>query len=317
MSMRAKRCGGLRGLAKGVATGVVLAALATTAGVAHAEPKPGVDSVTLQDGTVVTGTFTELIPQNRVTVLVGTESQTFQWSLVRKATHAGKVVAENPQVPQAAPPTVVVQPQPPQVVVVQAQPALGGTDGQVLVHVEGDEAAVLEMRGPKGGAFVPMCHAPCDRVLPLDATYRIAGAGLRTSANFQLMGSEGKPIIIDVNPGHKGAFVGGIVMTAIGPVVALAGLMVYGVAAALQSTKLSSDSSGGKTVGGVMMLSGLALAAVGIPLLITNSSTKVTQQLGVPAKDGRIKLRLPEYRDVAHEVPMPGTSYVPVLGLAF
>lgn len=322
--MKSSRSGGARPQhVAGLAAGVLCALLAGSAHAADPKPAAGPDTVTLQDGTVITGTFTELVPQNRITVLVGTESKTFQWNLVRKATHDGKVVAENAP---AAPAVVVVQPQPQQqVVIVQSPPpaAAGSSATSAFVHLEGDDDAVLEMRGPQGGDFVAMCHAPCDRALPLDAMYRIGGDGIRKSGNFKLASTDGKPVVVDVNSGHTGGFVGGIVMTALGPVVAVAGLFVYAVSSITFYTSSSGGSGGssaGKTTGGIMMLSGLALTAVGIPLIVMNSRTKVKQEVGTPgpARDaGMLNVRLPEFRDVAHEVPMPGASYAPVFGLAF
>lgn len=320
--MKSSRSGGGRKQrAAAIAAGMLCALVVRTASAADTKPAAGPDTVTLQDGTVITGTFTELVPQNRITVLVGGESKTFQWNLVRKATHDGKVVAENAP---AAPAVVVVQTQPQQqVVIVQSPPpeAAQSTANAAFVHLEGDEDAVLEMRGPQGGDFAPMCQAPCDRAVPLDAMYRIAGSGLRKSPNFKLASTDGRPVVVDVNAGHTGGFVGGIVMTALGPVVALTGLMVYAVSSISFTYGGGGGSSTGKTTGGILMLSGLALTAVGIPLIVMNARTKVKQEVGTPRPagrdDGRLNVRLPEFRDVAHEVPMPGASYAPVFGVAF
>ena len=322
--MKSIRSGGARPQhLAGIASVALFALLAGPARAADPKPAAGPDTVTLQDGTVVTGTFTELVPQNRITVLVGNESKTFQWNLVRKATHDGRVVAENAP---AAPAVLVVQPQPQQqVVIVQSAPpgAAAPSAAAAFVHLEGDDDAVLEMRGPQGGDFVAMCQSPCDRALPLDAMYRIGGSGVRKSTNFKLASTDGKPVVVDVDSAHTGGFVGGIVMTALGPVVAVAGLFVYAVSSITfytSSGSVAGGSSAGKTTGGIMMLSGVALTAVGIPLIVMNSRTKVKQEVGAPTPPrsaGLLNVRLPEYRDVAHEVPMPGASYAPVFGLAF
>lgn len=302
---------------------LAFAAMLALPGLAAAQGKPaGPDSLTLQDGTVVTGTFTEFVPNNRVTVLSGGESKTFQWNLVRKASHDGKVVAENQQAP--APQVVVVQPAPQQqVVVVQGQaPAQAAPqaalEDQVVVHLEADEDTVLEMQDRSDReTFTPVCHTPCDKSLPLDRMYRVSGDGIKSSRAFKLAGSNGKTVVLDVNPGRKGAFVGGIVMTSVGPVALITGLLVY--AAGSITIYGGSVNSSARTTGGILMLAGAAVTAVGIPLLVSNARTKVTQDVGSPARsrdDG--KLRLPEWnRDVAHEVPMPSTNYVPVLARSF
>ncbi len=302
---------------------LAFAAMLALPGLAAAQGKPsGPDSLTLQDGTVVTGTFTEFVPNNRVTVLSGGESKTFQWNLVRKASHDGKVVAENQAAP--APQVVVVQPQPQQqVVVVQGQaPAQAAPqaalEDHVVVHLEAEEDTVLEMQDRSDReTFTPVCHTPCDKSLPLDRMYRVSGDGIKSSRAFKLAGSNGKTVVLDVNPGRKGAFVGGIVMTSIGPVALLTGLLVY--AAGSITIYGGSVNSSARTTGGILMLAGAAVTAVGIPLIVSNARTKVTQDVGSPGRprdDG--KLRLPEWnRDVAHEVPMPSTSYVPVLARSF
>ena len=324
--MRVRFSGARRALAIGMFAALV--AVPGMSGVASAaDPKAGPDQLTLQDGTIVSGTFTEFVPQNRVTVLVNGESKTYQWNLLRKATHDGKVVAENQ--PAALPPqVVVVQPQPnQQVVVVQGQPPgqqapQGAVSESVLVHMEGDEEAVLEVqdRGDKR-SFQPVCHAPCNKMLPLDAMYRITGEGIRESRTFKLVGAAGQAIQLNVNPGHSGGFAGGLVMTIIGPVALLSGAFVYS-AGSVGTTSFSTagfstrSNEGLQVTGGVLMLAGAALTAVGIPLLVSNARTKVTQEVGNPVRRDAM-LRTPTFRDSAHELQMPAFSVVPVFSRAF
>lgn len=324
MSMSAAR--------RAVGLGLVVASLALPGLAFAADPaKAGPDQLTLQDGTVVTGTFSEFIPNNRVTVLVNGESKTYQWSFMRKATHDGKVVAENQ--PQAAlpPPVVVVQPQPQQqVVVVQGQTGAqaapqAALEESVLVHMEGDSDAVLEMQDRKEtNAFSPVCNSPCNKVLPLDRMYRITGDGMKDSRPFKLSGSAGQAVSLDVNPGRRGAFAGGIVMTVLGPITLLTGSLVYLVGAAQSSLVYSSssgfrtsgDGSGLKVTGGILMIAGAALTAVGIPLIVSNARTKVTQDVSSPVrKDGF--LRTPTFRNAANDVPMPATSEFTVFARSF
>lgn len=316
---------GARSMRRVVAASVLAALFAFGSGASAAEPKAqGPDQLTLQDGTVVTGTFTEFVPQNRVTVLVNGESKTYQWNLLRKATHDGKVVAEN--APVATPGSVVVvQPQPQQqVVVVQGQPPqghaapAGALSESILVHLEGDEDAVLELQDRNDkGSFSPVCHAPCDKMVPLDAMYRITGEGIRDSRPFKLAGAGGQAVSVNVNPGHRGAFAGGIVMTVLGPIALISGAFVY-LAGSIRITtsSFSTDNDGLKVTGGVLMLGGAALTAVGIPLLVSNARTKVTQEVGTPVRRDAM-LRAPTFRDSAHEVPMPPVSVVPVFARSF
>jgi len=312
------------GARRAVAIGSFAALMAFSGLSSAADPKAGPDQLTLQDGTVVTGTFTEFVPQNRVTVLVNGESKTYQWNLLRKATHDGKIVAEN--APAALPaPVVVVQPQPQQqVVIVQGQaPAHAAPQGalseSVLVHLEGDEDAILEIQDRNDkGTFSPVCHAPCDKMVPLDAMYRVTGDSMKDSRAFKLAGSAGQAVSVNVNPGRRGAFVGGIVMTVIGPIALLTGAVVYlAGSSSIYSAGFSVGSNDGLQVtGGVLMLGGAALTAVGIPLLVSNARTKVTQEVGNPVRRDAM-LRAPTFRDAAHEVPMPPVSVVPVFARSF
>lgn len=304
--------------------GIVAACMALPSLAWAADPK-GPDTLVLQDGTTVTGVFTEFVPNNRVTVLVNGESKTFQWSLVRKASHDGKTVAEN-QPAALPPPVVVVQPQPQQqVIVVQGQPApRAALEESVLVHLEGDDDAVLEMQERNGDkdAFTPACQAPCNKMLPLDRMYRITGDGIRGSKSFKLAGAAGNAVTVDVNAGHKGAFVGGIVMTVIGPLTLVVGSLVYlagsvNFSYSSSTGSFSSDKSGLKVTGGVLMLGGAALTAVGIPLLVSNARTKVTQEVGTPVPRRDAMLRTATFRDSAHELQMPAFNAVPVLTHAF
>ena len=318
----------LRGWRRGLSIGVVAACVAVPSIAAAADPaKGGPDTLTLQDGTILSGTFTEFVPNNRVTVLVNGESKTYQWNLVRKAAHDGKVVAENQPAP-LPPPVVVVQPQPnQQVVVVQGQPpgqpAQGALEESVLVHLEGEEDAVLEMQDrTEKGSYAQVCHAPCDKTVPLDRMYRITGEGIRDSRAFKLAGSAGKAVTVDVNPGRKGGFVGGLVMTVIGPLAFISGLFVYAAGSvrfniSFGGSSASSNNDSLQVVGGVMMLAGAALTAVGIPLMVSNIRTKVTQEVGTPGPRHDSMLRTPMFRDVAHQMPIPQVSTVPFFTRAF
>ena len=61
----------LMGWRRALSIGVVAVCVALPSIAIAADPaKAGPDTLTLQDGTILTGTFTEFVPNNRVTVLV-------------------------------------------------------------------------------------------------------------------------------------------------------------------------------------------------------------------------------------------------------
>lgn len=89
-------------------------------------------------------------------------------------------------VPQAAADTAAPAPPPPFTPGLQPQlaPAPPPAGELGVVHLETSDDVELEMQ--QNGQWVTVCHAPCNRPLPLDANYRINGSGLRTSTPFRL-----------------------------------------------------------------------------------------------------------------------------------
>ncbi len=224
-------------------------------------PQVGPDTVVLKDGGMIKGTLTEILPGDHATIqLTSGQTATIRWDVIGHIERNGAPLQTAPAT--AAKPTVVVAPAP-------------GPQGAAYVHIDADSDIRIERQ--VGAQWVGMCNAPCDRDLPLEGIYRIAGAGVRNSHTFHLSASHpGDRIIIAVNPASKGGFVGGIILASIGaPVFILGGFVLLIVAAVDASTH--SDTGAAKAVGWTMFGIGAAGIIGGIVLIANNASTGVDQ----------------------------------------
>ncbi|MBX3185738.1 MAG: hypothetical protein KF819_01935 [Labilithrix sp.] len=143
----------------------------------------------------------------------------------------------------------------------------------VDVHLEGDADAQLEVRTPDG--WVPVCAAPCDRAVRLDARYRIGGSGVRPSSAFSLHASDGARVVLHADTASSTGFTGGIVMLSAGTLAAaFGGLVLLSAASGLGSRH---DRESAPLTGGLLLGGGLATAGGGLWLTLANASTSVTQ----------------------------------------
>lgn len=240
----------------------------------------GDEAVYLKDGGMLRGTFIEIIPNDHVTIaLANGQTARVDWSLVARIERGAG----------GAPPT-----------------AGGAPPGSkpvktAMVHIESERPVRLEAQtGPKAFNFV--CASPCDKELDLDALYRITGDGVRTSRPFSIEAQAGQRIVIEVDPGSKGAFVGGIILVSVSPVVSLIGLVVWAVNAV-------DGSDGGRTAGVGIAIGGLVGLTAGIIMLATNASTKQTQSVVGPAPAAPRASREPYFA----EITAPLTAPAPVI----
>jgi hypothetical protein len=216
----------------------------------------GEDVLYLKDGGMLRGTILEVIPNDHVTLqLANGQTATVQWSYLTRIEQRGRTGGA------AAPPPPAV-------------PA--GPKRSAFVHIESEQPVRLEaVEGRKKYRFV--CASPCDVPVDLDQHYRIAGDGVRSTGEFEINGQSGQRVVIEVDTSSKAGFVWGIVITSLSPIVALVGLVVYAVSS-IDVTK----SSSGQAVGAAMGFGGLAGIAIGIVMIVSNSSSKATQSLMTP-----------------------------------
>ncbi len=281
---------------------------------AHAQQQYGAsqtgpDAVVLKDGGVIRGTLSEMVPGDHATVLLSTgQIATIRWDVIQRVERGG--------VPQNATPTPApagTTPPP----AAAAPPAPTGPQGNAYVHLDADSEVRLERQS--GTTWVGQCNAPCDRELPLDGNYRIAGGSIRTSANFRLMATKpGDRVIISVNPASKGGLVGGIILAGIGtPFAIIGGLTLLVVAAIDAAPNHYVETGPAKIVGWSLFGIGAVGVIAGIVLITGNASTGVDQfndtakaawlRAGAPDK------RVPIWRDVTTPAPAQTGLSVPLL----
>jgi hypothetical protein len=108
------------------------------------------------------------------------------------------------------------------------------------------------------GSFA--CSAPCDQRMPfpIERELFIGGPGLASSSNFTIEQGRREPVVVQVKPGSKRQFDGGIALLTVGSVSTLAGV---GVAPAPGSTA--------HAVAGTLIGAGVVVLAAGIPVLLT------------------------------------------------
>ncbi len=269
----------------------------------------GTDTVYLKGGGMIRGHLVEVIPNDHATIALPTgQTAIVEWSRIDRIEQ------------QQAPPNVVVQ---------SGTPAPSAPRGSVWVHIETDREIVLEGSPPEGGWAV-VCNAPCDRELPLDYSYRITGPGIRRSKVFQIGAQAGQRVVISVNPGSTGAFVGGIVLASIGIPVILVGLIVVLVGAV--ENACSTDTSGvctsgnsgssTETTGWIITLVGVGSIVTGIILIAGNARTSQTQEILAPGAQPAHKddawLRLPTWHEPSNfETGLPKAQTVPIFSHSF
>lgn len=159
----------------------------------------------------------------------------------------------------------------------------------------GGDAAVLEEE--RAGNWQPVCTAPCQKDLPLDATYRISGAGIRNSNGFRLNAAPGDRLRLTADTASSTAHTLGMVMLVGSASVGLLAFWFLDLAADAQSyDSRSSDRQMGTAV--VTVLVSAVVGAVGLGLVLGTQTTSAKQELVVPkARDQASTPRLPTWSE--------------------
>jgi hypothetical protein len=160
--------------------------------------------------------------------------------------------------------------------------------GMIQVDVRADEPGVRLDRVQGQGISTAVCVAPCSKLVPRNNLYVIDGEGIRTTSQF-LLPDDRNQVTLNVKAGSSARHGGGAVLLVAGLVIGYVGLM--GLAATESGTGSQSDQ--GATIGGGLLIGGLAAAIGGLYLVMT-SSTTVTSSTGatfskndqVPARAG-------------------------------
>ena len=255
-------------------------------------PVVGQDVIYMKNGGILRGTIIDAIPDAQARIQLATgEIATVPWQAIDRIEHGNngsRPGAPPPPLPGPPPPIhgPVNSPPPP------PRPIASGP--MVWVHIEGGEGALLETDRASDGTWESACRAPCDIQVPTSADYRIGGSTIRQSAIFRLRGNQGDHVTVTVSGGSKAWLITGIVITPIGGLVTLIGL-IMGLAGSIATTTYStsgcysgsttcgaingSTNPGLATAGWITALVGAGIGVAGIVLIATNAKTGVAVDL--------------------------------------
>lgn len=291
-----------RAIRAAVAAGVLLGAVCEGRAEA-ADPvasSVGPDMVVLKDGSMMRGTLTEMIKNDHATLLLSSgQSARIRWDAIQRIEKTNDApaiaVGPAPTEPQATPPKV---------------------DASVVVHI--DAARPVELEATEEGdnrhaVWTSVCVSPCDKSLPTNRLYRIAGEGVRSSRAVSFRGEpEGSHVYLNANVGTKGGFVGGIVLTSIGTAAAAVGATLvllsqndgrYALATTTRTTNKDLLAGGLITMG-----AGVAMLIPGIILTVKHASTRVVVSNAAPRTSAKGELLDAFRRDPVWNAPAIASS---------
>lgn len=191
-----------------------------------------------------------------------------------------------------------------------------------VFHVEGTGLALEEQTA---SGWSEVCSAPCDRPLPLARTYRVVGAGMRASRPIApVVSADGRVIVRVESSTSKATLPVGIALSSVG-VAALSVATVLWAVPSCHTTAPNTSSGWGipSTTCERDTDAPIALAAVGVPLLVAGIVTTVVgaQPSRVGMEQGAsppAAVRRPEWQRAYAPAPVAGQGVmVPLLSGKF
>jgi len=145
--------------------------------------------------------------------------------------------------------------------------------GLIQIDIKADEPGVRLDRVQGAGLSTPVCVAPCSRLVPRNNLYVIDGEGIRSTSQF-LLPDDRNQVTLDVKAGSSARHGGGAALLVAGLVVGYVGLV--GLAASAGTGNSGSQSDRAATIGGGLLIGGVAAAIGGLYLVMTSSTTVVS-----------------------------------------
>jgi hypothetical protein len=151
--------------------------------------------------------------------------------------------------------------------------------GGVYVELRTDNPNVRIDRVVDGN-YLPVCFAPCRKVLPRHDIYVITGDGVRSTSNFVLPDDRAS-VTLDVQAGSSARQVAGGVLMAGGIITAYVGLVVYAGGLGADRPASTTGSSSSQTNPGGMIAAGIGVGAALVGLFLSSTShTTVVSSTG-------------------------------------
>lgn len=197
------------------------------------EAATAASEVQLKNGSTMRGTIVNVEPGQRVIIIVAGEQSVIPWGEIAQIVGGPKDTAAPAPPPPVAP----------------AAPS-GPTRGMPFVHIESNwpDVELSRVEGDVGGGYHHqqggyvgptviskyVCRAPCDRLVDGRDGHRffIGGAGMFPAPAFRLDDLDGD-VTVRVKGTSIGRFTGGVVLTALGGMLALGGTMFTAVSFAM------------------------------------------------------------------------------------
>ncbi len=205
--------------------------------------------------------------------------------------------------PVPAPPVIVPAPRE------GGAPASGGIRLRMKAYRPKDTARLYRQVGPEQFAFV--CNSPCRAELPEGTNLRAVLNDGDEPHDFTLNGRNGEELDLEVRPASRGALAGGIVLTSLGGVTFLVGIILTALGASHATDRtddlllpglITLGAGGGLTIGGLVMLSNVS------------KEPRVRQE---PRDRFEHDEERRSDREISASLPRVPGARVPVLGFAF
>ena len=160
-----------------------------------------------------------------------------------------------------------------------APPALGAAApgyGPRWVHVvmNSDDPRTRIDRVVAGGGILPVCFAPCDKMLDSGSLYVIEGDGVRATTRFVLP-DDRDSVTLDVQAGSTARVAGGAILLGAGLLSAYIGALVWSAGSVNNADGFNTPGQGDSavSVGRTMVVVGLGGAALGLYLALSSHTT--------------------------------------------
>lgn len=241
------------------------------------------------------GTLIEVAAGAQATIQLGTgEIVTVPWAEILR-------IEQGAQQPAPAPaPSPSAAPSPP--------------DTMVLVHIDAPSPVELQVTHGQKNDWQTVCASPCDQEFPSHGTFRISGAGVRSSSTFTLAAMHGRANLV-VSPSSSGWFVGGIVLLSVGGGVMLVGAFIGLVAELTATVDKSGTSTSIESTGWTMAGIGAIGLVAGIVAMASNAHSGVEMHADGAAPTPQ---HAATWRDApAFEAAVPRAIAVPILTGSF